>query len=141
MRELLIEWLLNYLLISLVLWQIGFIIHLLLKNHYGKKPKEIYKSIPTAPTAVEVELPNRKKDIGVVDVSVKKHIVAEKPTDFKLDSDETIDGSVKLQKDKLKEHSKMHKGGMRSKHIKNMMKFMKEGDSFTKAHNKAKKLD
>jgi len=103
MRELLIEWLLNYLLISLVLWQIGFIIHLLLKNHYGKRPKEIYKSIPTAPTAVEVELPNRKKDIGVVDVSVKKHIVAEKPTDFKLDSDETIDGSVKLQKDKLKE--------------------------------------
>ena len=36
-------------------------------------------------------------------MSVKKHIVAEKPTDFKLDSDETIDGSVKLQKDKLKE--------------------------------------
>lgn len=103
MRELLIEWLLNYLLISLVLWQIGFILHLLLKNHYGKKPKEIYKSISTAPTAVEVELPNRKKDIGVVDVSVKKHIVAEKPTDFKIDSDETIDGSVKLQKDKLKE--------------------------------------
>lgn len=102
MRELLIEWLLNYLLISLVLWQIGFIIHLLLKNHYGKKPKEIYKTIST-PTAVEVELPNRKKDIGVVDVNVKKHIVAEKPTDFKLDTDETIDGSVKLQKDKLKE--------------------------------------
>jgi len=42
---------------------------------------------------------------------------------------------------KLKEHSKMHKGGMNSKHIKNMVKFMKEGDSFTKAHNKAKKLD
>ena len=102
MRELLIEWLLNYLLISLVLWQIGFIIHLLLKNHYVKKPKEIYKTIST-PTAVEVELPNTKKDIGVVDVNVKKHIVAEKPTDFKLDSDETIDGSVKLQKDKLKE--------------------------------------
>ena len=73
------------------------------KESLWEKPKEIYKSIPTAPTAVEVELPNRKKDIGVVDVSVKKHIVAEKPTDFKLDSDETIDGSVKLQKDKLKE--------------------------------------
>ena len=103
MRELLIEWLLNYLLISLVLWQIGFILHLLLKNHYGKRSKEIYKTIPSTPTAVEVELPNRKKDIGVVDVNVKKHIVADKPTDFKIDSDETIDGSVKLQKDKLKE--------------------------------------
>jgi len=42
---------------------------------------------------------------------------------------------------KLKEHSKLHKGGMNSKHIKNMVKFMKEGDSFTVAHNKAKKLD
>lgn len=45
------------------------------------------------------------------------------------------------QLSKLKEHSKLHKGGMNSKHVKNMVKFMKEGDSFTKAHNKAKKLD
>lgn len=45
------------------------------------------------------------------------------------------------QLSKLKEHSKLHKGGMKSKHVKNMEKFMKEGDSFTKAHNKAKKLD
>tara|TARA_Y100000401_G_scaffold78811_1_gene64379 strand:- start:2305 stop:2580 length:276 start_codon:yes stop_codon:yes gene_type:complete len=42
---------------------------------------------------------------------------------------------------KLKEHSKMHKGGMSSKHMKNMIKFMKQGDTFSKAHNKAKKLD
>lgn len=42
---------------------------------------------------------------------------------------------------KLKEHSKLHKGGMSSKHIKNMMKFVKEGDSFSTAHNKAVKLD
>jgi hypothetical protein len=45
------------------------------------------------------------------------------------------------QKAKLKEHAKNHKGGMMSKHMKNMMKFMKAGDSFTKAHNKAMKLD
>lgn len=45
------------------------------------------------------------------------------------------------QKEKLKEHSKLHKGGMRSKHMRNMKKFMMEGMSFTKAHNKAKKLD
>jgi len=45
------------------------------------------------------------------------------------------------QKKKLKEHSKFHKGGMQSLHMKNMVKFMKEGDSFTKAHNKAVKLD
>ena len=42
---------------------------------------------------------------------------------------------------KLKEHSKLHKGGMSSKHMKNMMKFVKMGDSFSVAHNKAKKLD
>jgi len=102
MRDFLIEWLFNYILISLVLWQIGLILHLLLKNHYGKHPKEIYKTIST-PSAVEVELPKTKKDIGVVDVNIKKHIVAEKPTDFKIDTDETIKGSVKLQKDKLKE--------------------------------------
>ena len=44
---------------------------------------------------------------------------------------------------KLREHSKFHKGGMNSKHMKNMIKFMSppENLSFTKAHNKAKKLD
>jgi len=42
---------------------------------------------------------------------------------------------------RLKEHSKQHKGGMNSKHMRNMKKFVKEGDSFTKAHNKAIKLD
>lgn len=48
---------------------------------------------------------------------------------------------TKTQKDKLKEHSKYHKGGMRGKHMKNMVKFMKAGDTFTKAHNKSKKID
>ena len=44
---------------------------------------------------------------------------------------------------RLKEHSKLHKGGMRSKHIKNMMKYLKDNDNstFTKAHNFAKKID
>tara|TARA_Y100001938_G_C8007266_1_gene388034 strand:- start:638 stop:952 length:315 start_codon:yes stop_codon:yes gene_type:complete len=42
---------------------------------------------------------------------------------------------------RLKEHSKQHKGGMRGKHMRNMVKFVKEGMSFTRAHNKAKKLD
>jgi hypothetical protein len=45
------------------------------------------------------------------------------------------------QKEKLKEHSKLHKNGMNSKHIKNMTKFMKQGMSFSKAHNQALKLD
>jgi hypothetical protein len=43
--------------------------------------------------------------------------------------------------EKLREHSKQHEGGMNGKHMKNMIKFIKQGMSFTKAHNEAKKLD
>lgn len=42
---------------------------------------------------------------------------------------------------KLKEHSKQHKGGMNSKHMRNMKKFMKEGKSFAVAHKMAMALD
>ena len=45
------------------------------------------------------------------------------------------------QMEKLREHSKLHKGGLRSRHIQNMKKFMIAGDSFSKAHSKAVKLD
>jgi len=44
-------------------------------------------------------------------------------------------------KKKLKEHSKDFKNGMKSSHIKNMMKFMKEGNSFSVSHRKAVQLD
>ena len=40
---------------------------------------------------------------------------------------------------KLKEHSKDFKNGLNSAHIKNMIKFMKAGDSFSTAHKKAMK--
>ena len=43
--------------------------------------------------------------------------------------------------DRLKEHSKAHKGGMMGKHMKNMKKFMEAGDTFSTAHSKAKKED
>tara|TARA_R100000654_G_scaffold24441_2_gene47325 strand:- start:12230 stop:12511 length:282 start_codon:yes stop_codon:yes gene_type:complete len=36
---------------------------------------------------------------------------------------------------KLKEHSKLHKGGMASKHIRKMIIYIKEGNSFNKAHD------
>tara|TARA_R100000388_G_scaffold77225_1_gene56211 strand:+ start:1865 stop:2158 length:294 start_codon:yes stop_codon:yes gene_type:complete len=45
------------------------------------------------------------------------------------------------QMDRLKEHAKAHKGGMRGKHMRNMVKFMKAGDTFSTAHTKAMKLD
>ena len=42
--------------------------------------------------------------------------------------------------DKLKEHSKVH-GGLNSKHMRNMVRFMKSGLSFATAHKKAKTLE
>jgi len=51
-------------------------------------------------------------------------------------------GKLSVRKmNKLKEHSKLHKGGMSSKHMRNMKRFMEAGDSFSKAHEKAVKLD
>ncbi len=40
---------------------------------------------------------------------------------------------------RLRKHAKLHKGGMSSKHMKNMKRFIKMGDSFSKAHSKALK--
>lgn len=45
------------------------------------------------------------------------------------------------QMKRLREHSKEHRGGMRGKHMRDMVKLMKDGHSFTKAHNAAKKGD
>lgn len=47
----------------------------------------------------------------------------------------------KSEKKRLETHSKKHKGGFKSVHMKNMVKFMKAGDSFIVAHGKAKRLD
>ena len=50
-------------------------------------------------------------------------------------------GLTMAQTKTLMEHSKMHKGGMNSKHMKNMVKFMRAGDTFAKAHKKSVELD
>ena len=42
---------------------------------------------------------------------------------------------------RLKEHAKLHKGGMESAHMKSMVKSIKEGMSFSAAHNKAVEMD
>lgn len=48
---------------------------------------------------------------------------------------------TKKQMARLKDHAKKHKGGMRGKHMRNMAKFVKDGDTFSSAHKKAVKLD
>lgn len=52
-----------------------------------------------------------------------------------------ISGISPANSKKLREHAKNHEGGMTGKHMKNMVKFMRAGDSFSAAHNKSKKLD
>ena len=52
-----------------------------------------------------------------------------------------IRGLTQAMSNKIVKHSDLHKGGMQSKHIKNMIIYIRAGDSFTVAHNKAKKLD
>jgi hypothetical protein len=52
-----------------------------------------------------------------------------------------LKGLTMSQTKKLMEHSKMHKGGMNSKHMKNMVKMMRAGDTFAKAHKKALEMD
>tara|TARA_Y100001972_G_scaffold129105_1_gene194203 strand:+ start:544 stop:732 length:189 start_codon:yes stop_codon:yes gene_type:complete len=47
----------------------------------------------------------------------------------------------KKTQEKLREHAKLHRGGLRGRHMRNMVRFMSQGDTFAKAHNKAKKLD
>ena len=64
-----------------------------------------------------------------------------KPTDiFEMKKKEIKPKDNKMQK-RLKEHAKLHKGGMNSNHMKNMKKFIANGDSFSAAHTKAVKLD
>ena len=44
------------------------------------------------------------------------------------------------QMKKLLEHSKLHAGGMRSKHMAIMMREMRKGETFSKAHKTALKV-
>ena len=84
----------EFIFCSLILWQIGFIVFLLLKKFYQPKKSFIQAS------AVEVDLP--KKKIEHVDIVMKKQINTQKPTSAYVKSDEVIKGKVKTQKHKLK---------------------------------------
>ena len=83
---------------SLILWQIGFIVGILLKLFYKPSGK---KFVQTAIPAVEVTTP--KVQPGHIDVEMKKKIALQKPTSSSIKSDEVIKGKVSTQKDKLKQ--------------------------------------
>ena len=92
--------------VSLVLWQIGFIIGILLKLFYKPTEKRIKSTIVnTKLPAVEVELPKKKTEH--VDIEMKKQITMDKASINNVVSDEVIKGKVKTQKDKLKQMRKL----------------------------------
>ena len=88
----------TFVYISLILWQIGFIVGILLKLFYKPSGK---KFVQTAIPAVEVTTP--KVQPGHIDVEMKKQIALQKPTTSSVKSDEVIKGKVSTQKDKLKQ--------------------------------------
>ena len=86
----------EFIFCSLILWQIGFIVYLLLNKFY--QPKKLFTQPFVRPPAVEVDLPKPKH----IDIEVKKQIHTGKPTSSTIKSDEVIKGKVKTQKNKLK---------------------------------------
>ena len=86
----------EFIFCSLILWQIGFIVYLLLNKFY--QPKKLFTQPFVRPSAVEVDLPKPKH----IDIEVKKQIHTGKPTSSTIKSDEVIKGKVKTQKNKLK---------------------------------------
>ena len=86
----------EFIFCSLILWQIGFIVYLLLNKFY--QPKKLFTQSSVRPPAVEVDLQKPKH----IDIEVKKQIHTEKQTSAQIKSDEVIKGKVKTQKRKLK---------------------------------------
>ena len=95
----------TFIYVSLTLWQIGFIIGILLKLFYRddkkKKTKEVFTNRST-PKAVEVELPKQKK-VGHIEIETRKNRALQKPTNAASKSYEVIKGKVVTQKEKLKQ--------------------------------------
>ena len=86
---------------SLFLWQIGFIIGILLKLFYKPSGKKIVSTVVSNTPTVEVETPKSKP--SHIDVEMKKNISLQKAKVSSVKSDEVIKGKVSTQKDKLKQ--------------------------------------
>ena len=86
---------------SLFLWQIGFIVGILLKLFYKPSGKKIVSTVVSNTPAVEVETPKPKP--SHIDVEMKKNISLQKAKVSSVKSDEVIKGKVSTQKEKLKQ--------------------------------------
>ena len=91
----------QFILYSLFLWQIGFIVGILLKLFYKPSGKKIVSTVVSNTPAVEVETPKAKP--SHIDVEMKKNISLQKAKVSSVKSDEVIKGKVSTQKEKLKQ--------------------------------------
>ena len=91
----------TFIYVSLTLWQIGFIIGILLKLFYKPSGKKFVSTVVSNTPAVEVETP--KVQPSHIDVEMKKNISLQKSKVSSVKSDEVIKGKVSTQKDKLKQ--------------------------------------
>jgi len=91
-------------LYSLILWQAGLILFLLLKYLMKRLPKTKPIHTQSGPSGTESKTtPRQHETPGVIDVNVSKNIAVGKADSTLIKMDETIRGKVKTQKDKLKE--------------------------------------
>ena len=70
----------EFIFCSLILWQIGFIVYLLLNKFY--QPKKLFTQPSVRPSVVEVDLP--KKKIEHVDIEMKKQIKCKVPVQAQI---------------------------------------------------------
>jgi len=91
----------EFIFCSLLLWQIGFIIGILLKLFYKPSGKKFVPTVTANIPAVEVVTP--KVQPSHIDVEMKKNISLQKAKVSSVKSDEVIRGKVSTQKEKLKQ--------------------------------------
>ena len=91
----------KFIFYSLFLWQIGFIVGILLKLFYKPSGKKIVSTVVSNTPTVEVETPKPKP--SHIDVEMKKNISLQKAKVSSVKSDEVIKGKVSTQKEKLKQ--------------------------------------
>ena len=91
----------QFIFCSLLLWQIGFIVGILLKLFYKPSGKKFVPTVAQTIPAVEVATP--KVQPIHIDVEMKKNISLQKAKTSSIQSDEVIRGKVSTQKEKLKQ--------------------------------------
>ena len=96
--------LIHFLMYSLVLWQIVLGIYIILlwakRNIKFEKTSPVINVSETKGLSHQIET---SKDLGPVEVDVKKNLIVDTKSDEKsVKVDEKIKGKVKTQKDKLK---------------------------------------